>query len=521
MKKIVGLIAVAVIVFLMFSVIAAEATFRAGSTDLTSIPDSTPILKEVNGSLTQIPQASGQNHWWMIDYWATQTGGNLPSFMNGSFVAVNNTIGGFVGDDAILYLPLNVAYGTSATNCVWFQFDVQFNSTGVSWYIWDIEGPGTVDSDYKNIPIPTDVIPYTPGHGYSFSLTTSGAHCVTFTITDTTTMTTWSTCAWAWTVPSLNMLYNPSYTSGGVTYTMFSPASAVEGYTTNSQLTGVPHFRTLVGYGITNFWYGAYGSGAPSGIATYASVGPSGNYYWSMYNGVAPSVTISPSSAVIYYLYYEGTYYYGSATFTATVSNGASPYYYQWYLNSAPVSGATSASWTFTPSKVSSYTVYVTVTDSVGMEATSNTATVTLEYMPGGCVLAGTRILMADDKEMPVQDVKPGDEIMGYDVQTGTFVVENVTSNNCTVVNEVLSINNGLLCVTPTDQPIFTDHGWIVNPQDLKIGWRIYDPTHNSWITIQSLKTLNGHFDVYDLRATAPDTFIGNGVLLDRKVLNP
>jgi hypothetical protein len=66
------------------------------------------------------------------------------------------------------------------------------------------------------------------------------------------------------------------------------------------------------------------------------------------------SVTISPSSAVIYYLYYDGTYYFGSQTFTATVSGGTSPYYYQWYLNSAKVSGATSASWTFTPSKVGS-----------------------------------------------------------------------------------------------------------------------------------------------------------------------
>jgi hypothetical protein len=126
---------------------------------------------------------------------------------------------------------------------------------------------------------------------------------------------------------------------------------------------------------------------------------------------------------------------------------------------------------------------------------------------------------MADGKEVPVQDVKPGDEIMGYDVQTGAFVVENVTSNNCTVVSEVLSINGGLLCVTPTDQPIYTDHGWVVNPQDLQVGWRIYDPADNSWITIQSLQTLNGHFDVYDLRATNPNTFIGNGILLDKKVL--
>jgi hypothetical protein len=226
----------------------------------------------------------------------------------------------------------------------------------------------------------------------------------------------------------------------------------------------------------------------------------------------APSVTISPPSASIYLGY--------SRTFTATVSDDKPPYSYQWYLNGSAVSGATSASWTFTPSSIGDYTVYVTVTDSVGTHVTSNTAPVrVVYYWPQGCVLANTRILMANGKTKPVQSVKPGDAITGYDVQSGTFVVENVTSNNCTVVNEILSINYGLLCVTPTDQPIYTDHGWVVNPQDLVIGWRIYYPVHNSWITIQSLKTLNGYYLVYDLRATNPDTFIGNGILLDRKIL--
>jgi hypothetical protein len=136
---------------------------------------------------------------------------------------------------------------------------------------------------------------------------------------------------------------------------------------------------------------------------------------------------------------------------------------------------------------------------------------------PGGCVLSGTLITMADGKTVPVQKVKPGDSIMGYDVQTGTFVTETVTSNNCTTVDEVLSINNGLLYVTPTEQPIYTDHGWVSNPQDLMIGWKIYNPTTNTWTTVQSITTVEGNFRVYDLQATQPNTFIGNGILLDRK----
>jgi hypothetical protein len=65
---------------------------------------------------------------------------------------------------------------------------------------------------------------------------------------------------------------------------MFSPASAVEGYTANSQLTNVPYFQTKVGDGITTFWHRAV-SEAPSGISSDVNVGSSGYYYWYMYDG--------------------------------------------------------------------------------------------------------------------------------------------------------------------------------------------------------------------------------------------
>jgi hypothetical protein len=83
-----------------------------------------------------------------------------------------------------------------------------------------------------------------------------------------------------------------------------------------------------------------------------------------------PSVSISPSPVVMD----VGQ----SQPFTSTVSGGTSPYSYQWYLNGVAVSGATGASWIFTPSSAGSYTIYVKVTDNAGMQATSNTAAVTV-----------------------------------------------------------------------------------------------------------------------------------------------
>jgi hypothetical protein len=67
-----------------------------------------------------------------------------------------------------------------------------------------------------------------------------------------------------------------------------------------------------------------------------------------------------------------------SQLFTSTVSDGTSPYTYQWYQNGSPISGANYPTWTFTAISAGAYTVYVQVNDSAGMQAKSNTATVTV-----------------------------------------------------------------------------------------------------------------------------------------------
>lgn|GEM_PF-3004526 len=81
-----------------------------------------------------------------------------------------------------------------------------------------------------------------------------------------------------------------------------------------------------------------------------------------------PSVSISPISVTLD----VGQ----SQNCTATVSNGTSPYSYQWYCNGTAVSGVTSESWTFTPTLPGSYMVYVEAIDSVGVQAMSNTVDV-------------------------------------------------------------------------------------------------------------------------------------------------
>ncbi|MDI6806010.1 MAG: PKD domain-containing protein [Candidatus Bathyarchaeia archaeon] len=62
-----------------------------------------------------------------------------------------------------------------------------------------------------------------------------------------------------------------------------------------------------------------------------------------------------------------------SVSLTGSVSGGASPYTYQWCVNGTAISGATSSSWTFTPTSSGTYEIYLNVTDADGYTAKSGT----------------------------------------------------------------------------------------------------------------------------------------------------
>lgn len=73
-----------------------------------------------------------------------------------------------------------------------------------------------------------------------------------------------------------------------------------------------------------------------------------------------------------------------SITFSSTVSGGYPPYTYQWFLNGNPVSGATTNTWTFTPTTSGIFYVHLKVTDDKGNTAQSETARITVATVPVG-----------------------------------------------------------------------------------------------------------------------------------------
>ena len=105
----------------------------------------------------------------------------------------------------------------------------------------------------------------------------------------------------------------------------------------------------------------------------------------------ALSVSVSPSPAVIFTGQLQ--------VFISSVSGGTPPYSHQWYLDDAPILGATSPSWTYTPSSVGSHVIYLRMTDNTNATAVSNIASVQiippLPVIGGLAKSANTRGLQA------------------------------------------------------------------------------------------------------------------------------
>ena len=236
---------------------------------ITKKPTGTPrIITTEDGKIIIDTSTSRSDPWFSIDVWASESGTQLPAYMSGTFTAVSNIIGNLESDDWVIYEPMNVAYGTSSSNYVWFQFTIYFGDNGeVQWMVY--RAPNGGNFQFDTIPIS-----YTPGHSYSFSFTTSGSNTVTFSIVDNTNSASWSN---SYNVPGVTLLYYPNGS--------FSPASTVEGYTTNSVLTNVPTFTTTIGTGQSDYYYEPsnpdWAGRIPQGIGTNVAI-VSSVYYWAM-----------------------------------------------------------------------------------------------------------------------------------------------------------------------------------------------------------------------------------------------
>jgi hypothetical protein len=139
-------------------------------------------------------------------------------------------------------------------------------------------------------------------------------------------------------------------------------------------------------------------------------------------------------------------------------------------------------------------------------------------WWTAGCVAEGTMVTMSDGSQLDVDKLKVGDQVLGYDLTSTSFVTETVSWVSCTKVDTILNINDGALRVTPGDQPIYVRtpsyEGWIVNPSEIQVGWEILDLRSNSWVVVYSLEYEHGMTKVYDFQTDGPMTYLADGYLV-------
>lgn len=139
----------------------------------------------------------------------------------------------------------------------------------------------------------------------------------------------------------------------------------------------------------------------------------------------------------------------------------------------------------------------------------------------GGCVLSGTQVLLPGGSTQTVDKLKVGDSVTGYNLSSSSLQPITVTGDTPTHVNEVMSLNNGLLVVTPTDQPLYVRNGtwtgWVRDPNQLTTGEQVFGPASGTWVNLTIIETLTGNFKVWTLSTNPLNNFIANGVLVDSK----
>jgi hypothetical protein len=148
-------------------------------------------------------------------------------------------------------------------------------------------------------------------------------------------------------------------------------------------------------------------------------------------------------------------------------------------------------------------------------------SSVTLIVNPsGGCVAYGTPILTPAGY-VQVQSLKVGQVVEEYNLSSHQMTVGTFLSGNTTNVTRLIDINNGLLFVTPTDQPIYirnsTFTGWLRDPQNLTTKDWMFDPVAGQWIPVVSITLVQKSAVVYDVVTSNLNNFVANGALLDRK----
>lgn len=131
----------------------------------------------------------------------------------------------------------------------------------------------------------------------------------------------------------------------------------------------------------------------------------------------------------------------------------------------------------------------------------------------GGCLLAGTPILMSDGSLKPIEQVRVGDAVMAFDEETASFKEDRVSEFFQHNADKYLVIN-GNFKVTP-NHPVYSDGKW-VEIGSLKVGDKLFG-SKGKLELITDIKEIFQEVTVYNLEVNPYHTYVAAGFLVHNK----
>jgi predicted lipid-binding transport protein (Tim44 family) len=136
-----------------------------------------------------------------------------------------------------------------------------------------------------------------------------------------------------------------------------------------------------------------------------------------------------------------------------------------------------------------------------------------------GCFLPDTPILLADRTEIPVSEIRPGDELLAF--TTGGEIVHTTVRQIITYeVDEYIVVGTGQTTLRVTrEHPFYVGNGTFKTLEALKVGDLIFVLSENGLQEqqITSLETVLAPTRVYNLQTDRPNTYFANGVAVHNK----
>jgi DNA repair photolyase len=133
------------------------------------------------------------------------------------------------------------------------------------------------------------------------------------------------------------------------------------------------------------------------------------------------------------------------------------------------------------------------------------------------CVVSGT-LIATPQGQVPVEQIRDGDEVFAYDSSSGRLVVAVVSGIASREVDEVLEIQVGDTTLRVTaEHPIMTRRGWVkagdLTEDDEVLCDDVREPSKLSYKTIKSIKRIQTTATVHNFHVPGQESYLANGVV--------